>query len=101
MSKITALESLASLMVGDGNPDNVYFVSTKEHGVILIARDYVEAYSYWRQRAYPPETEITLEDRTYGVIATTKPDPDSSVGFVTIDESEEFLKTFRQTIPRY
>lgn len=73
MSRIDELEMLASSMIGDGQEPNVFFVTYKGD-VVLVTTDGEVAHRMWQEM--PRGVETSLEDRLYGVIASTEPDSD-------------------------
>lgn len=90
--KITALEELASELIGDGATPNVFFVSMAERGVIMLTTDGEAAHNFWG--ALPRNVETSLEDRHNGTVASTEPVEDGSKVMRTYDD---FARFFPQT----
>lgn len=88
--KIEALENLARDMVGDGKTPNVFFVSKQPQGLVLVTRDEEAAYNYWQ--SLPRNVETSLEDRSFGVIASTEPREEGSTQLVTHDDYYAFTR---------
>jgi hypothetical protein len=88
---MNALNSLATQYVGDGDKENLFFVSDKD-GVVTITTDFDVAYNHWRQLSHTyPDTQSMLEDRIYGTICCREPkDFDNDPNLVTIDNSRDF-----------
>jgi hypothetical protein len=84
MERIELLEGLASQVIGDGQTPNLYFV-TVQGNVVLVTREFDQAYDYWRY--LPRNVETSLEDRLIGCICTTEPIEDGSTQLVTHDDS--------------
>jgi hypothetical protein len=88
-NKPAELETLASSIIGDGKLPNVYFV-TVAGKVRYIATNFDEARELWRK--LPRNIETALEDRLFGVIASTEPRDDEDTRLVTYDDSNTFAK---------
>ena len=86
---IIKLQSLASELVGDGDKNNLYFVSL--NGIIqTVTNDFGVAYRHWR--GLPRNQESALEDRQYGVICSISPKEENKNQFETEDNSQEIFK---------
>jgi hypothetical protein len=88
--KIEQLEALPRNMVGDGGSPNVFFVSQQPLGVVMITRNALLAYDYWR--SLPRDVETSLEDRQWGVIADNGPEDEGSTKLVVRDDYRQFTK---------
>ncbi len=84
-SRIGALESLASQIVGDRKSPNVFFV-TVEGRVVAITQDLEVAKRAWEGFAGPMDIETSIEDRLVGTLASITPDPEQEVeGLIRIE----------------
>lgn len=89
--KLKCLEDLATNMVGDGQKQNLFFVSLGKDGVQMITKSFLAAYDFWCN--LPKNEESTLEDRRFGVICSVEPIDDDSNQLISRDDSRMFLKS--------
>ena len=90
-SKIPALQSLASDVIGDGKSPNLFFVT--DRGVtITVTRNFSSAHAEWTKLANRvPRMESALEDRKTGVIASVEPESDApGARLIAFDDSMQF-----------
>lgn len=79
-TRIGALEQLASTFIGDGKTPDLFFV-TINGIVVLVTQHYTTAYIHWRELTpiLNPVNETSLENRTFGVIASLEPDEETGM----------------------
>ena len=90
--KSNVLQKLAATIVGDDKKPDWFFV-TVQGIVVTVTRNFNLAYNEWREYAKPIDQECTLENRTFGCIASVEPDNDEKTPKLKlIDSSAHFLE---------
>lgn len=94
-TRIEALETLASNLVGDGDKEDLFFV-TDRGDVVTVTRNFWTAYNDWKQLSRrSPRVECSLENRTYGVICDVSSDEETETLCVR-DDSQGFVVRSRK-----